>query len=283
MPVIRKAYAQDFERVLPLMQTFINPLLKADDWRALFTPHWDAPYDHFGYIIEENGEAVGFLGTIFSRRMINGQRRDFCNMSTWYVKEEYRSTGLIMLFELLKLKDVTITNFTAYHVADLLHKAGFKDLSASIKVFLPAPAGLFSGVRVETNNARIETCLQGDLLTIHRDHAPLKCRQALLEAGGGQCLLIFDVVKRKKLPVARLHYLSDPGFFGRYVNRFVLPFCRKNKLFALFVPENLLKGAPARAHLSIPQRQTQLYKSADLHAGDIDALYSELQLLGLKH
>ncbi|MEM5776444.1 MAG: hypothetical protein AAGU05_15680, partial [Anaerolineaceae bacterium] len=200
------------------------------------------------------------------------------------VKEEYRGMSLMLLFELLKLKDYTITNFTAYHVAGILRKAGFKDLVAHVKVFPPLshPAVLWGGVKVFTRTEQIAARLRGDLLDIHTHHAPLKCRQALLERGAEQCLVIFDVVRRKRLPVARVHFISNPVFFARS-GHFTLPFCFKNRVAALFVPENLLQGQAVRLAFTIPQRQTQLYKSADLSANDIDALYSELQILGLKN
>lgn len=285
MPTIHKVYPSDFDLIYPLLLEFDNPLLDRQAWRALFSPHWDAPQDHFGYYIEEDGKAVGFLGTIFSRRTINGQPRNFCNMSTWVVKEEYRGMSLMLLFELLKLKGYTITNFTAYHVAGMLRKAGFKDLAAHVKVIppLPHPAALWGGVEVVTRLEQIAARLRGDLLDIHTHHAPLKCRQTLLERGAEQCLVIFDVVRRKRLSVARVHFISNPVFFARRAGQFTLPFCFKNRVAALFVPENLLQGQAVRLAFTIPQRQTQLYKSADLSANDIDALYSELQILGLKN
>ena len=285
MPAIHKAYANDFDLIYPLLLEFDNPLLNKQDWRALFAPHWDAPQDHFGYYIEEDGRAVGFLGTVFSRRTINGQPQNFCNMTTWVVKEEYRGMSLMLLFELLKLKGYTITNFTAYHVAGMLRKAGFKDLAAQVKVFppLPNPAVLWSSLRVITAPEQITGRLQGDLMDLHCHHAPLKCQQTLLEKGSEQCLVIFDVVRRKRLPVARVHFISNPAFFARHAGQFLLSFCIKNRVTALIVPENLLKGHTSRWAFSIPQRQTQLYKSADLTANDIDALYSELQILGLKN
>ncbi len=121
------------------------------------------------------------------------------------------------------------------------------------------------------------------MLEIHTHHAPLKCRQTLLVKGSEQCLVIFDVVRRKRLPVARVHFIGNPAFFTHHAGQFLFSFCIKNRVAALFVPENLLKGHTSRLAFSILQRQTQLYKSADLTANDIDALYSELQILGLKN
>ena len=285
MPSIQKAYAKDFELIYPLMQEFNNPLLDEADWRALFTPHWPAPQDHFGYYIEDDGRAVGFLGTIFSQRMINNRLYNFCNLSTWIVKEEYRGMSLMLLFEVLKLKDYTITNFTAYRVASILRKFGFTDLAVSVDVFLPLfnPAGLVSGIRLYSDPADLTSRLQGESQKIYQDHARLKGRYELLEKDSDQCLLVFDVVKRKRLPVARIQHISNPQFFAHQINRFAYSFCLKNRLSGIFVPGNLLKGNSAHPAMVIPQRQTQLYRSADLRAEDIDSLYSELQILGLQN
>lgn len=285
MPSIQKAYAKDFDLIYPLMQQFNNPLLNEQSWRSLFTRQWDTPYDHFGYYIEEDGKAAGFLGTIFSRRMINGNLHNFCNLSTWVVDEEYRGMSLMLLFEVLKLKDCTITNFTAFRVAPILKKFGFSELSTQVDVFLPlsSPTGLVSGIRLYTDPADLNARLRGEPLKFYRDHAGLKGCYQLLEKDTEQCLLVFDVVRRKRLPVARMQHIGDPEFFARHVKHFSLPFCARNRLAGIFVARNLLKGVPTHPTMTIPQRQMQLYRSPDLLPEDIDALYSELQILGLQN
>ena len=140
MPTIRKAIPDDFEYVYPLFKGFQEPRPSREEFQQLFIPHWGSDESYVGFILEENGEAVGYLGTLFSLRDINGRKEKFCNLCTWIVKEEYRSEGLPLLFQVLRMKDVTVTNFTGNRVAAILGKFDFKVLDKTLKILLPIPA-----------------------------------------------------------------------------------------------------------------------------------------------
>jgi hypothetical protein len=284
MANIHKAYASDFEAIYPLFQEFNNPLLKHDDWQQLFVRRWGSQEDHFGYYLEEDGAAVGFLGTIFSQRKISGQMYKFCNLSTWIVKKEYRGASLMLLFEVLKLKDYTITNFTANRVAKIMHTMGFKDLAERLYFFLPLsiPGVGFSNFTLHTEKHAIEQRLQSDALAVFRDHADLKCHHLLVEHDGEQCYLVFDIIKKKRLPVARVHHISSLPFFVKFSHRFTFKVCLKTRTAGLLVAENLLHNETVRSKWVIPQKQALVYRSDCLTSQDIDTLYSELQVLGLR-
>ena len=284
MTSIRKVYPDDFEQIYPLLLEFNNPLLDREGWRELFVRRWRSPEEHVGYCLESGGQVVGFLGTIFSQRQISDAQYKFCNLSTWVVKKEHRGASLLLLFEVLKLKDYTITNFTANRVAKILRRLGFEDLAARLHIIipLPTPAALFSQVKLYTEPAAIEVRLQGEALTIRQDHAGLKCNHLLVEHHGELCYLVFDIVRKKRLPVARIHYISNLAFFTMYAQRFTWAACLKTHTAGLLVSENLLRHSAVRGALVIPQKQALVYRSASLGREDIDTLYGELQVLGLR-
>ncbi|MGL6344077.1 MAG: GNAT family N-acetyltransferase, partial [Waterburya sp.] len=98
-----------FPQFYPLLRE-INPELSATEWYSLFTPQWDQPEKFCGYGLFDETEIVGFLGFIFSQRIINGQLENFCNLTSWIVKEPYRGRGISLFLALRKLmKDYTIT------------------------------------------------------------------------------------------------------------------------------------------------------------------------------
>jgi acetoacetyl-CoA synthetase len=284
MAAIQPANSHDFERVYPLIQQFDNPLVGKEDWRTFFSHHWVTDDLPVGYIIEDNAEVVGFLGTIFSRRSIGDKEYLFCNLSTWIVQEDHRGMSLLLLFEVLKRKECTFTDFTANKVAPILKKFSFQDLAQNLFVQfpLPFPQSLFGGIKVYTQENELTGRLEGLALSIYQDHAGLKCSHLLVETGQQQCYLLYDVVQRKRLPFARIHYISNPQFYLNQAYRFASPACRKAKVYGWMAAENLLRSQKPRFAYTIPQKQSLLFKSDSLSAQQVDTLYSELQLLGLR-
>jgi hypothetical protein len=284
MAALKQAAPHDFERVYPLIQQFDNPLLGKEDWRAFFTRRWDSDDLPVGYLLEENDQVVGFLGTIFSRRIIRGKAHLFCNLSTWIVKEEYRGMSLMLLFEVLKRKDCTFTDFTANKVAPILKKTGFKDLARYLFVQfpLPFPQSIFGEIKIFTRENELVDRLEGEALSIYQDHAGLNCSHILVTTGQQQCYILYDIVRRKRLPFARIHYISNPEFYLSEAYRFALPACRIAQVAGWMAAENLVQSRKPRFAYAVRQKQSLLFKSDSLSAEHIDTLYSELQLLGLR-
>ena len=141
MTSVRKATKEDFDHIFPLFQGFathtqVNP----QDWKKIFSPLWSGQREQFGYVLEDGNEAVGFLGTLYSLRMIQGEKREFCNLTSWIVRQDYRSESLSLLFPLMGGKDLTLTNFTASNrVIEVLLRLGFQSLEDHYRMILPLP------------------------------------------------------------------------------------------------------------------------------------------------
>src|SRR5215472_7868085 len=69
----------------------------ANGWEGLFNYPWKLKGHPYGYAILDEDRIVAFAGTIFSERLIGGQKRICCNASTWFVEEEYRPRMLAIL------------------------------------------------------------------------------------------------------------------------------------------------------------------------------------------
>ena len=81
MTIVRRAVAIDFEETYPLFVKFNNSHLSKEDWRQLFVDHWRSNEGYFGYVLEDKERIVGFLGLMFSRRVINVKEEKFCNIN----------------------------------------------------------------------------------------------------------------------------------------------------------------------------------------------------------
>ena len=102
---IEKAVTGDFHQVCPLLQEFNNPKISKEQWKNLFSDYWNFQGSHCGYKLMDGSNIVGFVAYIFSRKRINGKWEKFCNLSSWIVKKEYRSSSIDLLYPLRDLSD----------------------------------------------------------------------------------------------------------------------------------------------------------------------------------
>lgn len=280
MPTIRKALPNDFEYVYPLFSGFRAPRPSKEEFQQLFIPRWGSDESHVGFILEENGQAVGYLGTLFSAREINGRKEKFCNLNCWIVKEEYRSEGLLLLFQVLRMKDATITNFTGNRVASILGKFDFKVLDKTLKILLPVPTP-GDGCELIFDYSHIASWLDAHDQRIIEDHREFKYSFVLLKAREGISLISFKKVKRKGLPVLEVHYLSRRDVLLKHI-RHVLPgLCLRTGTVGLMLGDHFLRGESIPVSITIPQRQMRLFRSTTVSAEEMDTMYSELQVLNL--
>ena len=280
MPTIRKATPNDFEYVYPLFSGFHKPRPSKEEFRQLFTPRWSSDESHVGFILEENGEGVGYLGTLFSIREINGRMEKFCNLYTWIIKEEFRTEGLPLLFQVLRMKDVTVTNFTGNRVASILIKFGFKPIDSTLKILLPLPT-LSDSCELIFDPVRIAPLLDAHDRRVFDDHRGFKYPFVLLKAREGVSLLSFKKVKRKYLPVLELHYLSGRSIFLKHIRHVLPALCLQTRALGIMVGDHFLNGTSVPFSITIPQRQLRLFRSATVSVEEMDTMYSELQVLNI--
>ena len=95
-----------FEEIYEVLKGFKNPRINMDDWKNLLTYHWRTPDENPGFVLLDDGRVVGYIGTIFSKRHVNGKIEKNCNLTSWIVKDKYRKESLKLLLHILKLKNI---------------------------------------------------------------------------------------------------------------------------------------------------------------------------------
>jgi hypothetical protein len=280
MSTIRKATPDDFEYVYPLFSGFREPRPSKEEFRQLFVSRWGTEESYVGFILEETGRAVGYLGTLFSIREINGRREKFCNLYTWIIKEEFRTEGLPLLFQVLNLKDVTVTNFTGNRVASILMKFDFKVLDKTLRILLPIPT-LMDECELIVDYSQIASLLGQHDRRVFDEHREFKYPFVLLKAREGASLISFRKAKRKYLPVLEVHYLSEREVFLKHIRHILPDLCMRTRTVGLMVGDHFLRGASLPFSVPIPQRQMRLFRSKTVSVEEMDTMYSELQVLNL--
>ena len=288
MPEVRPATPEMFDAIYPLLAAH-NPRLPKEKWRLLVDYPWRAKGDDLGYVLVERGEIVGFLSTLYSRRIIDGREVRLCNTAHWVVREDFRADSLRLFLTVLRQRDCTITNLTSSaSVAAMMPKLRFKLLEANLRLLFPMPvaprlAGR-NGLTITSEPGALGETLDAGHLKIFRDHAGCDCAHALVQEGDDYCYLVFSRKTRRvygvDVPYCHIHYISNRDLFRRHLPRITWYFFRRVGAWFVAVDERLVGqrvGGFSRTH---PLSTPRYYRSEVLAADQVDNLYTEL-VLGL--
>ena len=280
---VQKAYAQDFDQVYTSLLAAHDPRIGKEDWRQLFIKHWEVPEDYHGYMLLDNGEVVGFLGTIFSARKIRNQEYRFCNLTSWIVRPEHRQRSLFLLFPLLKLRDYTFTNLSAReHVAAIHRELGFTEIGSQAQILLPLSGFSFQGksrCQLIFDYDKIRDILKNGEKDIFNDHLKFKCRHILIVSENDYCYLVASRLVKKMVPILYIHYIGNLEIFSKMINKVALKMLCHFQSLGLLLEDRLVEGVNLRGAIKYNLPQHKLFKSPFLEAKDIDNLYSERILL----
>ena len=135
MVKIREVEKNDFEDVSKFLHRSMNLTWPAKTWSSLFSYNWECNRQHSGYILLDSDKIVGFIGGIFSRRLINGKWEDFLCTTSWSGLPEYRKHSIKLLMELLRTKNVHFRNCGSLPELQPLLKVVFKDTLETHKTY----------------------------------------------------------------------------------------------------------------------------------------------------
>jgi hypothetical protein len=288
MAIVREARGDDFERVYPLLLGFKNLHLKEENWRQLFIDHSGLQHDHFGWVLVDGEEVVGFLGTTFSERTIRNETVRLCNLSNWIVKPGYRKHSLALHARAIADKSVTVTNMSPTpQVLKLVEKLGFTVMDKSERIVLPVVTARSFMDRCEilTEPGAIKSALEGESRRFFRDHQLPHNRHLLLRTQAGDCYVMmnrsFKTIRGNwRLPFARVHHISAPDIFVRHLEKLVGRVAVSLKVVAIIVDNRMLQGTvPWHSFMRPGGERRVAFRSKKLVAEDIDGLYTEATLL----
>jgi hypothetical protein len=283
MVLVKQVNLSMFPQFYPLLKE-INPQLTEAEWYSVFAHRWYPEEKFCGYGLFDDTKIVGFLGLIFSQRIINGQLENFCNLTSWIVKESYRGRGISLMLSLRKLmKDYTITDLSASdNTIAIAKRLGFQELDTRM-VVLPS---VFGGInhhpqlKIITEKSLIQSQLQPLEQRLLEDHSSQpRCHHLLIKADGEHCYLIFTLVKNAKFPYSYIQYLGNPKLFDRFSLPIRQAIAKINQTFWVLVDHRMLKGVKPTLSFDLPIEACKLYKSSKIKPEEIDNLYSELVIL----
>jgi len=283
MVTVQKATIDLFDRIYPLIEYFDMEEMNRESWLQLLSKRWFPEHDHFGYVLMEDEQVVGFLGVFFYQRNIDGNQHDLCSFFCWHVLEEYRKESLLLLRPVLNRKDMTITSLTPSPGASVIwDRFKFKELECQVMIFPLLPLlSLRNDIELITDPDLIKSQLTGEDKKIFADHAFPSCCHLLLSHREKKeyCYLLYNRVRKKGLHFTQVCFISNRALFARAFARLQWFFFKQHRTIFTIIDKRLIAGSNPGPGFSYTLRYPRRYFSDTLQPEQIDNLYAELLLL----
>ena len=176
-----------------------------------------AGYPTYGYCLENDGEIVGAILLLFSQLVFPTGPVTRCNISSWYVKDEFRTHASLLVTSTTKEKNVTYFNITpAPHTWSTVEAQGFNAYCRGQKYGLISFKRKISGASIEpfTDGATGLAPFESDIL---KQHAGFGCLAVVLKDAGNSYPFVFQKHFVKGIfPVHRLIYCRHIDEFVKY-------------------------------------------------------------------
>jgi hypothetical protein len=285
---VQSATPAMFEDVHRLLLGFDNPRMSKEDWRRmLFQYPWKAEEPRRGYVLFDDAKAVGFIGTIFSTREIEGKTERFCHLSSWIVLPEYRSRSLALLASVARLDGYTVVSSTPSETSSrLFRRFGHRTLDDTVLILPPlaGPRELVNLVHASmtTRESEVRAELTGEARRCFDDHRGSLGAHLLLRRRGRSCWATATVTRRRGVRFASVRHLSDPQVFWDCLPLAKLGFLKTLGAAALAVDARFAEGRHVPLAVSHRLGTPLLYRPAHegVRPAMVDGLYSEL--MGLR-
>lgn len=264
-----------------------DPLSTEQDWRNVFDYAWDTDEGHCGYAMIRDDALIGMMGMVFSKRWIDQQWQPFCNLHTWWVREDQRGHSMMMLRPLKKLSQrYTMTHFTPCdRIRAVTKKLGFEDLNSQLRILLPqgrstaiSPSDDFELV---FEPERIQTLLSESDRKLFVDHQPYGLGNLAVRFGDSICYVIYAHVMRHRFPYCHVHYIGERGLYAKFEPAIRAAITSRHRVRFLALDERLCDGIPLRRSFRFWAPSNALFRSAVVKPHQIDHLYSDVAFLKL--
>lgn len=229
-------------------------------------------YPRYGFLLEVHGAAQGVLLLLTSR--IDGIVRS--NLSSWYVREEYRKYATFMFQRALKTKGGVYLNLSPSPVALPIAKAfGFRPYTDGTWMLDVSHALLKSDSR--TSRLDTEKLPKGEMRNHVFQHMRNGCQGVLVEDAAGKMPALYRLkwIKRT-LPAARFVF-GDPLRLASAAGPLLRTLAMRGISIALVdAPPNT---SPQRGIRALPNRECRYAKGSSPPAPG-DLLGTEIALFG---
>ena len=254
-----------------------NSNLKSDKVKKIISCNWVSNIQSYGFILKDHKEIVGYLGCLYSKRIINKKKLIFGNTTNWIVLEKYRQHSLKLLMELMK-KNYVFTFFADNDVSSKIHEMlGFKKLD-SYEITFNFFSFLFKNIfcpktiiKEVNEKDKIETTCK----KIISDHKNFDIFPIILNNEKKKVFSLFLKRPYGRIGNVKLMYSNDYDFTLNKINLIINYFIKKYKIFTVSVDKRFITN---NNQIFVKKRKKikWIYSKTNIKKKDVDLLYSEL-------
>ena len=286
VPVVSEFLQSDIENVYYFLISNKYPLAKdisIDVWTSIFNKQWMLGKTGNGFLLKKDDEIVGVLCAIYSTQKVDGVSRGVCNLSTWFVLQEYRNYSLKLMSCILKQKNLIFTSHSIRTDLLPLHrKLGFVEYTNMDLIFIPhypTISWLSSKIRHYTDISPIREDLDNDIVDISNDYLGIdKIKQIFFKKDDQYCFLLYKLGYSRKIPCISIIYLSHPEFYNKYMFSISRYFVVHKKILFTRILSSYLSNIPWFA-LKIKNQANMMYKNIERESLNVREIYSESILI----
>lgn len=276
--IVRPAQASDIAAVVELLHTHMNARIPRERWARLLDYPWRPEGVERGWLVEDGEHVVGFMGTIYSDRVIGGRLRRFCDLSSWYLLADYRGdgTGDDLLRSGMAQPGVTYQTMTARRATGRKIRAlGFSVLDDSRSLF--RPSGAPGRLQVLRDAAAIRERLDPGQQTVLDAHAGFDLHHAFV---GDTWLVWQRKLKGEAIAYHEILHASDPAFLSAHAQDIADGLVTGERGVLAIDTRFMTPGDDQGMVEAI--RLPRWCRPADVAPRDVDHLHSEVILLDQK-
>jgi len=272
------------ESEIPRIAEFLASRLKGEGgparYRRYLEYRWPVDRPDVGIVIEDGDEIRGFIGAIYSDRVIADRVHRFCNLTSIAVDESHRKLTLSAFGQLLKRKDTTFTNFSGSEAVQKIfdffkfkHRPGERAIVPITGAGIPRR--VLRRVKVTTDLDQIIPMLGPTERKIAEDHASYRCAQLVIEREDHRSHVIAVRRGRGLKVFADVLYASDRQLLVEELAS-IQPSLVRSLGTLLVGVDRCWMPAPPRLSFVYAKLRPTYARSPVLEIGDVDLLYSEL-------
>lgn len=272
----------DLDEACTFLHEHLNSRIAASGWKQSLCHPWSDTRPNYGFQLKDGSRVVGVICATYSDQYVNGRLERFCNPNSWCVLPQYRTNGLSLVLAVIRQKGYHFTMLTPNpRVCEIFQKLRFKTLSDTVVTFPNLPWRLWrrGNEWIEHDAARISERLTDSTrrdFELHRDLPWLEF--AAFGSDGDSCLVAFKRERMKRLPSARVVYVSNPTAFHQHLSLLQRHMLFNRGLVLTTVELRFIGSAPALARRSV-RYQPKLYLSSTIGDSDVQDFYSEVVAL----
>ena len=200
-----------------------------------FGQNWNYNENPLGYFMRntDNNNIVGFLGTICSKRNIQGKEIICCNLVHWFVEKEFRVFAYAFFFPLMERKIIVYATTPRKSILGIYKKFNFDikvaKYSAGLGInILKLFSKNYYRFYLIKNKDEIKKQLNPEESKIFEDHKDYNCLNILIKDKTNKLKPLYLLIKKSKkynLNVLDILYFSNLGEYKNYAPEICTKIC----------------------------------------------------------